>query len=124
MTGHTKKGFLKNTLSEITEHDMFGYVVSLNINKKGDSHKTIYGGCCSIMIKITICFYIWLLITKIINNSSTVGSAEFLVNAETSEVNYDETHFMLTPLINKVRNGHEHLKYDKEAKKYIEIRFS
>ena len=38
--------------------DMFGHVINLNFDRKGDSHKTFIGAGCSFFIKIGMCVYI------------------------------------------------------------------
>ena len=63
-----------------------------------------------------------MLYSKIIRNDVAVGSAEFLVDNEMSTTSYNETHFMLTPVLIKGHN--EILKYDNETKKYIELVFA
>ena len=35
---------------------MFGHSISLNFNKKGSTHNTVFGGCVSILIKLTLLF--------------------------------------------------------------------
>ena len=53
-----------------------------------------------------------------------MGSEEFLVPKEQLFQNFNETHFLLTPSINKVKNGNQKLSYDEDTKKYIEVRFA
>ena len=48
----------------VTGQDMFGHPVTLNFNKKGDHHKTIFGGVASICLKV---FLLSFLITKTVH---------------------------------------------------------
>ena len=57
-----------------------------------------------------------MLYSKIINNDQTVGTAEFLVDEIDSISSYNETHFMLTPVLKKTKGGHQELNYDNETK--------
>ena len=75
------KKYIKAGKSAIAEHDMFGHVVNLNFDQRGDSHKTICGGSGSICIKVFLTFYIYLNVTKLIfkendTNLSTIGLLE------------------------------------------------
>ena len=40
------------------ERDIFGHSISLNFDKKGDSHRTVIGGFFSILIKVFLIVYI------------------------------------------------------------------
>ena len=48
---------------QLTEQDQFGHVVSLNFNKKGNEHKNVVGGTCSIFLSA---FLLWYLINQAI----------------------------------------------------------
>jgi len=37
---------------------------------------------------------------------------------------YENTQFMVTPSLQKVRHGHETLQYNSETQAYIEVRFA
>ena len=52
--------------------------------------------------------------------------AEFILGREGADAlaYYNETNFMFTPVLKKVRNGQKVLTYNDETKKYIEIRYS
>ena len=57
-----------NKLSKrIKNHDMFGHKIEFNYNKRGSSHQTIIGGICSLIIKIMILAYSFILMKKLIN---------------------------------------------------------
>lgn len=69
---------MKKVKEAIKEHDMFGHVINLNFDQRGDSHQTLCGGCGSIMVKTFLTLYIYLNVTKLIfkendTNLSTVG---------------------------------------------------
>ena len=42
---------------QITDHDLFGHEIYLNFNQEGKKHKSLYGGICSIFIKLIITIY-------------------------------------------------------------------
>ena len=52
----------------IKTHDLFGHKIELNFNKKGSSHNTLIGGVFSILIKMVMLIYIYLLVKKLVNN--------------------------------------------------------
>ena len=56
----------KTARRAIREHDMFGHVVNLNFDQRGDSHKTTCGGCGSLLLKGFLTLYIFLNIKKLI----------------------------------------------------------
>ena len=45
---------------------MFGHVVNLNFDRRGDSHKTLCGGILSIFFKGFLTFYVYIMFTKLI----------------------------------------------------------
>ena len=59
----------------ITNHDLFGHKIELNFNRKGSSHNTLIGGVVSVLIKVTIVFYIYLLTKKLINKEDDKNSS-------------------------------------------------
>lgn len=48
----------------IKDTDMFGHTINLNFNKNGDSHKTFIGGLFSILIKMLLGLYVYLLFKR------------------------------------------------------------
>ena len=53
-------------INKITSQDLFGHVVTLNFNEKGDSHKTLGGGACSILVRAMTVVYIYILFKQLI----------------------------------------------------------
>jgi hypothetical protein len=45
---------------------MFGHVIALNFNKKGESHSTFIGGFFSFFIKIAFVIYVYMQFAKLI----------------------------------------------------------
>jgi len=65
---------------------MFGHVINLNFNRKGSSHNTIIGGIISILIKITIAIYVYLMLKKLIlNEDVTIGLQYYALNLDELE---------------------------------------
>lgn len=48
----------------IKDFDMFGHTIQLNFNKQGDTHKTVIGGLFSILIKLFLGLYVFLLFKR------------------------------------------------------------
>lgn len=62
----------------IREYDMFGHVVNLNFDMRGDSHQTVCGGLFSLSVRGFLTFYVALLLKKLFlkendTNFSTTG---------------------------------------------------
>ena len=45
---------MKSILKGIKKIDLFGYKIEINFNRKGSNHRTIFGGCLSILYAIVI----------------------------------------------------------------------
>ena len=90
----------------------------MNINREGDSYKTVIGGICSIIIKLFMIFYVYMVFMRIGNNKSYISNNNIVQsNVDVTPVNYDHNlKFMLMPSISKVRNGPRKIKYDNETK--------
>ena len=75
----------------IREYDMFGHVVNLNFDMRGDSHQTVCGGLFSLSVRGFLTFYVILLLKKLFwkendTNFSTTG----LIDLQTlGPVNYN-----------------------------------
>ena len=52
----------------LKDHDMFGHSIVLNFDKNGDTHNTLIGGIISIMVKIGITVYIFLMSKKLVQS--------------------------------------------------------
>ena len=93
----------------IRSNDMFGYQVRLNFNKNGPVHNTLAGGTFSIFINIALTLYfVTRLKVLIYSEGDTLTSEDFLIQRDTYHENiykFEDTNLMLTPVINKVRNG-------------------
>jgi hypothetical protein len=66
----------------LREKDMFGYLITLNFNRRGQYHKTQIGGIVSMCIKIFINVYIVLNFTTLFSygdnkNGTLVGFEDF-----------------------------------------------
>jgi hypothetical protein len=71
---------------------MFGHLITLNFNQRGDKHKTLIGAFFSIWIKLFIYVYIILtfqtMFTKKANRNSTIASIESIESL--GEEDYDK----------------------------------
>ena len=84
---------MKNIKTAIKKQDLFGHVINLNFNQKGDSHKTIIGGLASILVKIIMAIYIYLSFEKLIfklddKNSTDYGLMDL---TELGQISYNTT---------------------------------
>ena len=110
----------------MVSHDLFGFMVQLNFNKKGSSHNTLIGGIMSLLIKGTMLFYFVLRGATIITHADDdYCSIEYLLDPLVNHeylMNY--TNLILTASVNKIRNGRLKVDFDDlETKKYIELRY-
>ena len=71
--------------------DMFGEPIAFKFNKKGSSHKTLLGGCTSLLIKLTLLVYLTLLIIRVVdhqdNKNETVGESVDSVDVSMAQTN-------------------------------------
>ena len=84
------------SMKSLRSYDMFGHLITMNFNKRGNHHKTLIGAFFSIFIKVMIYVYVALtfkqLIYKDANKNSTIYSVEPIEDFGT--VYYNETgHF-------------------------------
>ena len=56
---------ITNACTAVRDQDMFGHVINLNFDRRGDSHKTMCGGVFSIFFKGFLTFYVYLMFTKL-----------------------------------------------------------
>ena len=66
------------SIKSLRSYDMFGHLITMNFNKRGNHHKTLVGAFFSIFIKVMIYVYVGLtfkqLIYKDANKNSTIYS--------------------------------------------------
>ena len=83
MSSHLSK-LKKNLLKAkeiVVSHDLFGYMVQLNFNKKGSHHNTLIGGVLSLMIKGTMIIFFVLRGTTILTHADDdYCSIEYLLD--------------------------------------------
>ena len=69
-----------STIKSLRRFDMFGHLITMNFNKRGNHHKTLIGAIFSIFIKLLIYVYVALtfksLIFKTSNKNTTIYSSE------------------------------------------------
>jgi hypothetical protein len=84
---------IKQKLKSLRKYDMFGHLITLNFNKRGDKHKTMFGAFFSIIIKFFIYLYVALtlqtMFTKSVNVNSTISSSQKIDTF--GEVDYKDT---------------------------------
>jgi hypothetical protein len=81
--------------SFLTSKDMFGHTVTLNFNKKGDSHKTLAGGIFSIFVRCIMIAYVYILLKRLIlKEKNTIGEEHWLlddIDPSFSKISFDQT---------------------------------
>ena len=65
-------------LKPLRQYDMFGHLITMNFNKRGAQHKTVFGAFFSIIIKFAIYVYVALTFKTLLTNgadkNSSIGS--------------------------------------------------
>ena len=69
---------MKNKIkTALKNQDLFGHVINLNFNQKGDSHKTTIGGVASIFVKLIMAIYVFLSFEKLIFKLDDKNSTDY-----------------------------------------------
>ena len=88
--------------SFVLDQDMFGHVVNLNFDKQGTEHKTFIGGFFSILIKVFLGIYIYLMFRKMYTHADddcvTTSGA---LATEDLTLDMDDTNMMMFQVIRK-----------------------
>ena len=111
----------------IESHDLFGHIVNLNFNRNNNSHNTALGGLISILIKIFMIVYIGLISKKVVlSEGNDLSSEQFIYERSFGKDKvqlFNQTKMTVSHTLTKISNGMNQVKYDDEARKYIEIRY-
>lgn len=121
----------------VRAQDFFGHQVSLNFDRKGDTHNTIIGGTFSIFIRCFITWYVSLNCYKLLTYANdSMSYTESLINLnQTDAINYSGTNFyfygVLKNLYHKKRDviaeDEDHVNnpifLDEGVERYIQILF-
>ena len=75
---------MKKISNFIEQLDLFGHPVALKFNKKGSEHKTVVGGCVSILIRIVLVSYIAILFIRLVNRDDNKNETEIDVDEDVS----------------------------------------
>ena len=108
---------------KLKDQDLFGHEIKLSFNSKGSEHKTMIGGCISLLIKAFFLFYMASLIYKLVlhldDKITTVTQSQIYSDLGTVNFGDVETRPMIL-LFNTVTM--QRIPYDHEARKYIRVR--
>ena len=87
----------------IREHDMFGHVINLNFDRRGDAHKTVCGGVFSLFFKTFLAGYVYLMLYKLISkgNDTNLGYEGQIRLEELGEIDYSVTRMRVFYVIRK-----------------------
>lgn len=112
---------LRSYWKGIRNQDMFGHLITLNFNKRGNHHRTQVGGVISVFITFAIRIYVLINFKILIfmeqNKNSSVESLETIEQLGT--VNYNETdHFVFYVLTNQITKKPIMLE---DTKRYLDI---
>ena len=119
--------------NSVKDHDLFGHLVALNFNRGGDTHTTSIGGCCSIIIKIAIMYYVAINVIKLVtfdDDKINLTIRKLDLNEE-GPIEYKGNDPMLFWTMKYTKNGHHVLMLDDEylkpsdpkKKPYLNINF-
>ena len=72
---------------------MFGHQIGLTFNKKGSTHNTLIGGITSIVVRVFLAVYIYVIFARMINlDDDTISKEKVEVEyEEIGDVKYNET---------------------------------
>lgn len=119
--------FTKKLKEKMEDHDMFGYSVSLNFDKKGDSHNTWIGGFFSLFIKLFMVIFISFKVKKLaFREGSSTSSSTFPTKVDTmGEVNWNSTHITYFYVIKEQAENFKPLYLNHpDLDKYVDIYFA
>lgn len=96
----------KNAFREFIEkQDLFGHVIQFNFNRKGESHRTLIGAITSILIKLSIAYYIAIKVQILVTNGDDQISTEYtlreLQKGEDPTVHMNQTNLFQFYVIRK-----------------------
>ena len=116
----------KQVKQGVKSYDMFGHVITMNFNQRGNSHQTTFGGCVSIVIYVTMTVYVALNFrTMIFSEGDELSTQTALINPDEIEpILYNQTDLLLFHAIRKQRQGGAQLLLDDELRSYLDIVFS
>ena len=104
---------------------MFGHLITMNFNKKGNRHKTSIGAVFSILIKLFIYLYIGLTFKSLLfldaNTNSTIRSIESIESLGT--VNYKDAGHIVFYTLRKQIGGGIPIKLDNDLLSYVDLYF-
>ena len=94
---------MKASEIKIRDHDMFGHVINLNFDRRGDSHKTLCGGIFSIALKVFLTFYVYLMFIKLIfkGNDTNFSYKGQLDLVKLGDVDYNDINMKFFHVIRK-----------------------
>ena len=80
----------------IKNRDIFGHPIELTLNDKGDLvHRTLIGGFISLIIQITITYYVYMNVIKVVvkgTDDSVNSFSSFLELEKTGKIFHDDLH--------------------------------
>ena len=84
-------------MKRITDQDMFGHTINLNFNRQGHTYKTCMGGCCSIVVNVTMFIYVMINLRKLLlkedgNNTILESLMDF---SQMEPINYSDTELLI-----------------------------
>lgn len=100
---------MRRIKAKIKEHDYFGQDIVLNFNKEGNNHKTVAGGFVSIILKLLMCVYFFMIFKKWLFKENNTEFSEIGLNdlEEADELNFhrDTTNMTLFFTLRKQSSG-------------------
>ena len=108
----------------IMNQDMFGHQININFNKNGNSHGSAIGGFFSIILRLMMLFYVFMIIKKMaLNEGDTNFTQNDILDVNTAgAVNYLEAEVNIFHVLYKQKDR-VNVYLTEELKKYIEIKY-
>ena len=114
-----------NIKNHIKNHDLFGYRVDLNFNKRGHSHQTIIGGFISLLLKGLIILYVWYLYSKMVGYKENY--IDIFEQAQDYDklgaVKYTDMNLNILPVLMDSMTLRP-IDFDEETRSYISINYN
>ena len=116
---------MRKVYKRIKDMDMFGHVIQLNFNRKGELHRTFIGGFISVFIRSAmIMYFFWHLKTMFFmedDNITSYNKMKDIINM--GEVSYKKSDLMIFYTIRKQITTSPVYINDPEVKKHIRVHF-
>ena len=106
--------------------DRFGHPIGLNFNRKGNTYKTAFGACISILMVALFGLYLAVLVLRFSSPEYSKSQKGTLINDSTDPITMENakiSHFHILSRVSDSGNAKELVPYDQETRKYISLMY-